>query len=310
MFVNLARRADRRTQLASTLAAANTVLLAKLARIDAVDGRLLDLEDESLCRHVSEEALRKAREAKRVGAFTVVHEEGRLVKFHDHLTAGGVACVMSHHAALVAVAQHPTADWGLILEDDITGLVPQVHEAIFNVVERLPQDWDAVFLGYHGGTMAGTGAGGKDTAEEHARALFELQMDAMNKGAGRDSFVGSVDPDASGSGVSYDVPVLRMYMPVYGLYAWVVRKEAARALLEGAFPVNGQVDHAITRWLVCERGRAFRVAPRHLLFFSPKSEDGLDSDIQTMARLQTLLDDPEMCERYMAFVNANSSAEL
>merc|ERR1719188_1410187 len=93
-----------------------------------------------------------------------------------------------------------------------------------------------------------------------------------------------------------------MFMPVYGLYAWVVRKEAAQAMLDGAFPVDGQVDHALSQWLIQERGRAFRVAPKHLLFFSPKSEDGLDSDIQRMASFNELLDDPQACERYVSFL--------
>jgi len=185
----------------------------------------------------------------------------------------------------------------------VCALVPKVHEVIARVLKRLPSNWDAVFLGYHGGTLIGTGSGGKDTAEEDARARFELNID---EGRGwSDGFVGSVDGDIyCGHGV-YDPSLLRMYMPLYGLYAWIVRKEAAMAALEGSFPIHGQVDHALSQWLVSERGRTFRVSPRQLLFFSPKSEHGLDSDVQSMARLEELLDDPEMTQRYMDFVNSD-----
>ena len=179
VYVNLARRPDRRSQLAQTLAPGNSVLLSKLARIDAVDGQLLDLADARLRRFVSSAALQRAEAAKSSGAFTIVHQEGQLVKFHDHLTTGGIACAMSHHAALAAVANHPTADWGLIMEDDVTALQPRVHESLARLLQRLPADWDALFLGYHGGVLAGTGAGSKDTAEEEARAKLELQLEEM-----------------------------------------------------------------------------------------------------------------------------------
>ena len=43
------------------------------------------------------------------GAFTIVHNEGRLLHFDNHLTMGGIACAMSHRLALQAVVQHPTA---------------------------------------------------------------------------------------------------------------------------------------------------------------------------------------------------------
>ena len=85
---------------------------------------------------------------------------------------------------------------------------------------------------------------------------------------GWDSYQGSVEPRDEN-----EIPVLRMYSPLYGLYAWVVRKEAAKRLLEEAFPVPGQVDHALSFWLV-QQGNSFKVAPRHMLFYSPKSEVG------------------------------------
>lgn len=311
VYINLARRPDRRAQLAKTLAPGNPVLLCKLERIDAVDGQQLDLHDGRLRGVVSDEALKLAQEAHEAGAFTIIHQEGQLVRFHNHLTRGGVACALSHRAALEAVASHPTAKWGLILEDDVSGLVPNVHEVIKGIIERLPSNWDALFIGYHGGALAGRAPpeGDQEFEKEVARARFELQMDDMR--GPTEGFYGSMDGEEFGASGEWEPPLLRMYLPLFGLYAWVVRKEAARAALDtgGVFPISGQVDHALSQWLVTERGRCFRVAPRHMLLFSPKSEEGLDSDIQTMARLDDLVEDPEMCERYMAFVNRNAEVE-
>ena len=41
------------------------------------------------------------------------------------------------------------AKWGLILEDDILALVPHAEEVVARAVRALPEDWDALFLGYH-----------------------------------------------------------------------------------------------------------------------------------------------------------------
>ena len=41
------------------------------------------------------------------------------------------------------------AKWGLILEDDILALVPHAEEVVARAVKSLPEDWDALFLGYH-----------------------------------------------------------------------------------------------------------------------------------------------------------------
>lgn len=311
VVINLARRPDRRLQLAHVLANGNAEVLARLLRVDAVDGRKLDVEDAAVesqvLDYITPDALRVAQEAKQIGAHTIVHKDGELVKFHDHLTEGGIACAMSHYKALKTVADHPTAEWALILEDDIEALVPDVHLQLENIISRLPETWDALFVGYHGGVLQGTGPGGTDTQQEQTRAEFELQIDEMrgvdNPGWDGDSFQGSVEPRYEN-----EIPVLRMYSPLYGLYAWVVRKEAAKRLLGEAFPVPGQVDHALSLWLV-QQGNSFKVAPRHMLFYSPKSEVGLDSDIQTMTHLDQLLADPQHCEEYMNFINTHQSAE-
>eukprot|EP00929_Paragymnodinium_shiwhaense_P078318 TRINITY_DN40586_c0_g1_i1.p1 TRINITY_DN40586_c0_g1~~TRINITY_DN40586_c0_g1_i1.p1 ORF type:complete len:540 (-),score=96.73 TRINITY_DN40586_c0_g1_i1:11-1567(-) len=312
-YVNLARRGDRRQRMREVLAPANAALLSKLKRIDAVDGRELNLHADAprLRRFITEASLTVARDAKDSKAYTIVHQDGKLVKFHNHLTTGGVACAMSHYKALEAVANHPTAEWGLILEDDISAVVPCVHEEIARILARLPSNWESLFLGYHGGVMTGqeydmvidenTGQQvlAQEAVNEEQRATMELQIDEMRGFV--DGFQGSKDPEVGEDGL-LTTPVLRMYMALFGLYAYVVRRDVAREALQGAFPVHGQVDNALSQWLV-SRGNSFRVAPKHMLFYSPKSEDRLDSDIQTMAKLEDLVGNEEDCERYLNFIN-------
>ncbi|CAK0816482.1 unnamed protein product, partial [Prorocentrum cordatum] len=109
VYINLARRPDRRERLLGQLGAWNGALARRLQRVDAVDGQRLDLGDELVARVVDEQALERAEHARRRGAYTIVHRGGHLMHFDNHLTPGGIACAMSHRRALEAVASHPTA---------------------------------------------------------------------------------------------------------------------------------------------------------------------------------------------------------
>ena len=149
LYINLARRPDRREKLLGKLAVSNAELRRQIRRIDAVDGRWLRLLDDAVAEIVDEYALDKARHARRRGAYTIVHSGGRLLHFDNHLTVGGIACAMSHRLALQALVSHPTAKWGIILEDDILEVVPRVEEVVAKAISNLPEDWDALFLGYH-----------------------------------------------------------------------------------------------------------------------------------------------------------------
>ena len=149
VYINLARRPDRRDKLLQTMEVSNSELAHQIRRLDAVDGKWLRLLDDAVAEIVDEYALDKARHARRRGAYTIVHNGGRLLHFDNHLTTGGIACAMSHRLALQAVVAHPTAKWGIILEDDIAAMVPRVEEVVSKAVASLPEDWDALFLGYH-----------------------------------------------------------------------------------------------------------------------------------------------------------------
>jgi len=267
-YINLARRSDRRENLLNRVAVANTELLARLERVDAVDGQNLNFQDESVKQVISEYALERAQQAQRKGAYTIVYNRGNLLHFDNHLTIGGIACAMSHRLALEKVAQHPTAKWGLILEDDITDMVPRADAAITKIIEDLPPDWNAVFLGYHDGN-------GKPHPSAH----------------------GTVD-SANGSSSTEVINVGPLKWPIFGLFAWVVRKEAACELLEHAFPISGQVDHALSQWLFNKGESCYAVEPENMVFFSPKSEVAEDSDVQTMATVEAMIAKYESWEGY------------
>ena len=120
------------------------------AGVEAVDGRNISLDSADARRVVEDSALVRAKRAKRLGLYSIVHDaENQLVNFDDHFTEGAIACAMSHHKALQEVAKHPSADWGLVLEDDISLVVPHVHRELAGILEQLPSEWTAVFLGYH-----------------------------------------------------------------------------------------------------------------------------------------------------------------
>jgi len=251
--ITLQRRQDRLIRLRMVLSHKNTTLLTTLRQIVAVDGRQMTFDDPAVHEAVTEEALVSARDAQNNGDSTIIHSNGQLIFFSNHLTLGGIGCAMSHRLALQAVALHPSADWGLILEDDIIAAVPNAHEAIMQIIDGMPADWDAIFVGYH------AAEGDVHPAAVSCDACLEVA----------------------------NVAVVHMDCPLWGLYAWVVRKHVATLLVQNAFPISGQVDHALSSWLVRERGRAYRVDPENMLFYSLKSEVAADSDIQTMVDLRS-----------------------
>lgn len=254
--------------------------MRQLQRVDAVDGKRLRFGDPLLRDIVQEDALAHSQGAHMFGAYTIIHDgRGNLVRFDNHLTPGGIACAMSHRRALQRLVQHPTAKWGLILEDDVNLAVPDADLAIGHLLRRLPADWDAVYLGY-----------ADSRSQAHAAALGdpgeEMRSDER-----------AIEAAAACPNFS-DLEIEEVCRGLPGLYAWMVTKEAARAILENVFPISGQVDLAISRWLAAERGRVFCVPKFDMLFLSPRSEDAIDSDVQTMATVDTVLKEHASLEEY------------
>lgn len=267
--INLARRSDRLERVQKLLASTNPELLKHLERIDAVDGQNISLDSLEARQVVESSALARAKRAKRLGLYSIVHdEENQLVNFDDHFTEGAVACAMSHHKALTKVAQHPSAQWGLILEDDVSLVVPEVHRELHTILEQLPESWTAVFLGYH-----------NEYGRPHPRAVNcteKWQAAPCEKER-----------------------IFEIFDHSWGLYAWMVKKEAAESLIRNLFPISSQVDYAISRYLITRHGGVYSVFPDRLLFYSPTSEEGQDSDIQTMRSEEQVAEEFGSWHEYM-----------
>eukprot|EP00439_Symbiodinium_sp_Y106_P065829 s735_g10.t1 len=277
LFINLDRRADRKERLRSLLAEANAPLLRRLERVEAIDKLALSLDDEVVVDAVGPYALERARRALDEEHYTIVHdEEGNLVHFDDHLTVGGIACALSHRLALQRIATHPTAEWGLILEDDVNAVVPRVDLAISKLLKELPEHWDAVCLAYH----------------DPRGRVHPL---AVDKGPVDESFDGA------------EVELIQSHGHVFGLGAWMVRKEAAQELVEHAFPIESQVDFTLTNWLA-RNGRSFwKVDPTNLLFYAPSSEEEMDSDVQTMVPIAKIEEEHESLQAYIDYMNGRTA---
>ena len=73
--INLARRPDRLARLHELLGATNPLLLQRLQRVDAVDGTNISLDSAAASNVVEPQALSRARRAKRMGLYSIVHDE-------------------------------------------------------------------------------------------------------------------------------------------------------------------------------------------------------------------------------------------
>ncbi|CAE7432017.1 unnamed protein product [Symbiodinium sp. CCMP2592] len=208
-----------------------------------------------------------------------------LVNFDDHLTEGAVACALSHLAALQKVANDSSADWGLILEDDVSLVVPDVDRSISTILEQLPAHWSAVFLGYHN------------------------KYGCPHRRSANSSFRRFDDWAEEEPGMTEVEPVFEIHDHNWGLYAWMVKKEAARLLVEELFPISSQVDYAISRFLITQCGGVFSVHPDRLLFFSPTSQEGQDSDIQTMRAEEAVVEEFGSWEAYLEAQRPSSYGE-
>eukprot|EP00434_Breviolum_minutum_P008147 symbB.v1.2.007183.t1/scaffold436.1/size343649/15 len=267
--INLERRPDRMNRLQQLLSSTNPTLLEHLERIDAVDGRNTSLDSDEAAKVVEASALTRAKRAKRLGLYSIVHDsDNSLVNFDDHFTEGAIACAMSHHKALTQVAEHPSANWGLILEDDVSLVVPQVHREVSTILKQLPPDWTAVFLGYH-----------NKYGCPHPRAVNATERWE--------------------AAACEKEPIFEIFDHSWGLYAWMVKKDAAKSLIENLFPIGSQVDYAISRFLITRHGGVYSVHPDRLLFYSPTSEEGQDSDIQTMRSEEDVAEEFGSWQEYM-----------
>ncbi|CAE7745916.1 unnamed protein product [Symbiodinium pilosum] len=263
----------------------NSELAHQIRRLDAVDGKWLRLLDDAVAEIVDEYALDKARHARRRGAYTIVHNGGRLLHFDNHLTTGGIACAMSHRLALQAVVAHPTAKWGIILEDDIAAMVPRVEEVVSKAVASLPEDWDALFLGYHDDAgrahPSAYEAAVEDVVEARelqcscaaaAGALLWLVCVGCAPRSGRGALGRSVSYWGTGWAALSEGWIMRYHL---GCCASV------------AVAFKSSQESRVENWV--QKLHSVRKDAGSMVCFSPKSEEAEDSDIQTMATVDDFM---------------------
>jgi GR25 family glycosyltransferase involved in LPS biosynthesis len=80
----------------------------------------------------------------------------RAESFHPHLTLGAVGCALSHRHAWVQVVQDAMP--AVVLEDD-AAVCDGFAARVAAVLAALPQTFDFVYLGWHGGPRMAPGAG-------------------------------------------------------------------------------------------------------------------------------------------------------
>eukprot|EP00927_Polykrikos_kofoidii_P066211 TRINITY_DN61850_c0_g1_i1.p1 TRINITY_DN61850_c0_g1~~TRINITY_DN61850_c0_g1_i1.p1 ORF type:complete len:658 (+),score=105.01 TRINITY_DN61850_c0_g1_i1:94-2067(+) len=152
-LINLDSRQDRLRRMVWQLRQEQW-LLAELMRVRAVDGTglaLSKLPPELLLNRHSKAGSDHAVPEPR---FVTFGETGIEVNTDWlHMTPGAVGCALSHRIAWEhLVNNRPEAIWALVLEDDLTYIVPNLEQRIAAVLECLPpaDEWDLCYLGWHG----------------------------------------------------------------------------------------------------------------------------------------------------------------
>ena len=69
------------------------------------------------------------------------------------------------------MAQHPSAQWGLILEDDVSLVVPEVHRELRTILDQLPESWTAA-----AGLLEGFFSG---KSKENPEEILEMRFVAI-----------------------------------------------------------------------------------------------------------------------------------
>eukprot|EP00933_Yihiella_yeosuensis_P018377 TRINITY_DN15101_c1_g2_i1.p1 TRINITY_DN15101_c1_g2~~TRINITY_DN15101_c1_g2_i1.p1 ORF type:complete len:206 (+),score=42.46 TRINITY_DN15101_c1_g2_i1:508-1125(+) len=143
-------------------------------------------------------------------------------------------------------------------------------------MRELPDDWDAVCLGYH-----------DPRGRVHPSAVASSDEALANE--------------------SVEVDLIHSTSHCFGLGAWMVSKAAAKELVEKAFPIGSQVDFTLTNYLACHTRRLWKVDPTNLLFYAPSSEEEMDSDVQTMIPIDKIEEEHKSLQKYINYMNGRTN---
>jgi len=199
-YINLDRRRDRGSSM-ERLTAKHHWLSSAMRRIQAVDGRRLTypklVGDRLLAPEAEFEALRAERTRRPTGGASFRERSSRM-------TLGACGCTLSHRLAWQALVEG-SANWALILEDNLSAVCQRFDEELEAVLRALPAAWQICYVGFHGGDLLPDGDG-------FAGPLVHL--------SGR-----------------------RGWVP--GLYGYLVTKAFAQVLLQSTLPMVTQLDTVV-----------------------------------------------------------------
>eukprot|EP00747_Dinoflagellata_sp_TGD_P182562 gnl/TRDRNA2_/TRDRNA2_36859_c0_seq1.p1 gnl/TRDRNA2_/TRDRNA2_36859_c0~~gnl/TRDRNA2_/TRDRNA2_36859_c0_seq1.p1 ORF type:complete len:247 (+),score=42.96 gnl/TRDRNA2_/TRDRNA2_36859_c0_seq1:34-741(+) len=227
------------------LAASHIWLSTSLERVPGVVGAALqwpDLVSEGLFTEEAELTAKWAAQTKQPTIGATPDE------CSPHLTLGGCGCALSHRKAWRVLAAS-SAQWSLILEDDIKAFCPNFDEVFSKVIQSLPERWNMCYIGFHTGED-----------REHTEALLKDK-----------------------AGIPSQLIQMRTcdgWLP--GLWGYVITRKFAKQLLKRVVPFDQQVDTAVGSF-AASAGNTYAMQPGQFLAFSPESEEG-DSDVQTFPR--------------------------
>lgn len=128
-YINLDKNTKRNSELKKTYAASDLQIMP-LNRFPAIVGKEVVLED-----WLAPETIKEVKETDRT----------RLRTHHYQLTRGGVGCFLSHYTLAKQLLADSTADYYLILEDDIV-LKDDILKETNHYLPILPKDWDIIQL--------------------------------------------------------------------------------------------------------------------------------------------------------------------
>lgn len=240
----------------------NSSLLERLEFLEAIDGKNISLDDEQVAEVATPSAIAKAKDQLEKEFGDLIVDGHQAWERNPYFTPGAIACAMSHRLALKKVAEHPTAEWGLILEDDIVAAVPNADKVLQRLVAEAPNGWAMLYLGYHGGTPHPAAA---------SAALGEFSKEDA------EAAVGNMDLD------------VQACVQNPGLYAWAVRKDVAASALE-SFPLDEPLDTGLPFELHRKHHASYAVGQNSLLFYSAPSELTHDSDVHNIMSKMEYLD--------------------
>lgn len=137
LYINLKHRTDRNDNVKRQLSELYPNNKNNFyERIDAVNGAKLDINNISpnlITDKGKQDALDKE------------------LPVYLPLTRGAIGCALSHHKVYKKIVDE-NIPITLILEDDIT-IDPEFNEKIDEILDKCPDDFDILFLGYHNATL-------------------------------------------------------------------------------------------------------------------------------------------------------------